>query len=235
MRGMFESCTQFNGDISGWDVSGVLDMNSMFHGTKVFNRALNNWNTRACTDMGNMFRNSAFNCPLDRWNVARVKDFSGMFSHGHFRQDIAAWDVSSATDMSGMFYFGAFDSDVSQWNVRRVDDFSGMFAEYSGLHMVRVDIADWAIDPNADLNEVFSDDTLNDAPRPSVYHWLRALEERSVVLKAEWHAHLQDHTFLVDVIGMAPHEAAHRIHALWKDPRLELVTPSVLPLPSLEE
>ena len=35
--------TKFNGDISNWDVSNVIDMNSMFQGCEAFNQDISGW------------------------------------------------------------------------------------------------------------------------------------------------------------------------------------------------
>ena len=40
---MFSNATGFNGDISNWDISNVLDMNEMFRNTINFNGDLSNW------------------------------------------------------------------------------------------------------------------------------------------------------------------------------------------------
>ena len=52
---MFRECTNFNGDLSEWNVSRVEVMNGMFEGC------------------------SNFNSDLSKWNVSNVKYMSGMF------------------------------------------------------------------------------------------------------------------------------------------------------------
>ncbi len=41
----------FNGDISKWDVSGVMSMAWMFRDTRSFNSPLNEWDVSHVTDM----------------------------------------------------------------------------------------------------------------------------------------------------------------------------------------
>ena len=43
------------GDISGWDVSNVRDMEKMFWGAKYFNGDLSKWNVSNVTSMDSMF------------------------------------------------------------------------------------------------------------------------------------------------------------------------------------
>jgi surface protein len=43
MTNMFNGCTNFNQDISGWNVSKVNDMGGMFSGCTNFNQSLCSW------------------------------------------------------------------------------------------------------------------------------------------------------------------------------------------------
>ena len=90
--------TNFNGNISNWNVSNVTNMQSMFWGCKNFNQDISNWDVSNVTNMGDMF----FDCK-------------------NFNQDISSWDVSNVTDMYGMFYeCKSFNQDISSWNVSNV-------------------------------------------------------------------------------------------------------------------
>ena len=67
--------TNFNGDISNWDVSNVINMSGMFCWCKNFNQ------------------------DISSWNVSNVKDMSYMFYECEsFNQDISKWDVSNVTE-----------------------------------------------------------------------------------------------------------------------------------------
>lgn len=95
MREMFNNCTSFNCDISGWDVSSV-------------------------TNMWGMFANaSSFNQDIGGWDVSNVTNMDAMFAYAtDFNQDIGGWDVSKVTNMGGMFaYASAFNQDLSGWCV----------------------------------------------------------------------------------------------------------------------
>ena len=56
--------SDFNQDISGWDVSNVIDMSGMFSGS-AFNQDLSGWNIISATNI--MFANSAFDQNISGW------------------------------------------------------------------------------------------------------------------------------------------------------------------------
>lgn len=57
MRGMFQN-SNFNGNISEWDVSNVIYMTDMFMYSK-FNGDISKWNIRKDCDRRNMFHTVA--------------------------------------------------------------------------------------------------------------------------------------------------------------------------------
>ena len=77
MSSMFRD-SQFNGDISNWDVGNVTDMYGMFYESQ-FNGDISNWNVSNVTDMSGMFYESKFNGDISNWNVSNVTDKGGMF------------------------------------------------------------------------------------------------------------------------------------------------------------
>ena len=60
--------SDFNGDISKWDVSNVEDMYSAFYQSK-FNQDISNWNVNNVTDMSYTFALSSFNRDISNWNI----------------------------------------------------------------------------------------------------------------------------------------------------------------------
>ena len=121
MRGMFGN-SSFNQDISSWDVSNVTDMSDMFYYANNFNQPIGNWDLSSVTNMAAMFFNSSFNQPIGNWDVSSVTDMYSMFASAiAFNQPIGNWDVSSVTNMTSMFYQATFfNQDLSSWSVNGV-------------------------------------------------------------------------------------------------------------------
>ena len=103
----FERCFDFNCDLSGWNVSSVKDMNGMFYYCSKFNQDISSWDVSKVTDMNWMFYYCTdFNQDLSKWDVSNVEKMYGMFCNCfNFNQDISCWDISKVvTNMSFMFY-----------------------------------------------------------------------------------------------------------------------------------
>lgn len=139
MSNMLWRATAFNQDISGWQVGGVTDMSGMFYGCESFNQPIGGWDTSAVLDMQYMFYGAnRFNGDISGWNVASVTHFCWMFYIADsFNQNIAGWDVRAAVDMSNMFQWaGAFDQDLSSWDPKNATDVSYMFNEASSFRHI---------------------------------------------------------------------------------------------------
>ena len=77
---LFENATNFNDDISTWNVSNVIYTSRMFRNASNFNQPLNNWNVSNVTDMAAMFESATnFEQNIGNWNVANVDYMSDMF------------------------------------------------------------------------------------------------------------------------------------------------------------
>ena len=134
MSELFTS-SDFNDDISSWDVSNVTDMRAMFYGTASFfqptmsfNQPIGVWDVSKVTNMADMFWGSSFNQPIGNWNVGNVTTMRGMFQNSVFNQALENWNVSNVTDMSNMFLNGSFNQDIGSWDVSNVINMSGMFS-----------------------------------------------------------------------------------------------------------
>ena len=58
MYAMFQKALVFNNNISSWDVSSVLSMESMFDGAEQFEQKICDWNIDEFTTVRGMFLNS---------------------------------------------------------------------------------------------------------------------------------------------------------------------------------
>ena len=121
---------EFNLDISGWDVSNVINMAWMFQSQYNFDQDISRWDVRNVEDMSHMFSyNNEFKQDIGAWNVNNVTDMSAMFKAARsFNQDISSWDVSRVTSMGNMFLDAiSFDQDLSYWDVSNVTNMRYMF------------------------------------------------------------------------------------------------------------
>ena len=79
MSWLFED-SNFNGDISRWNVSNVKRMDNMFVGSE-FNGDISNWDVSNVTSMYGMFYKSEFNGDISNWDVSNVKFKLAMFNN----------------------------------------------------------------------------------------------------------------------------------------------------------
>jgi uncharacterized repeat protein (TIGR02543 family) len=157
MSFMFSSATTFNQDISDWDVSSVIEMRYMFNNTPSFNQDIGDWDVSSVTNMDSMFRFAdAFNQDIGNWDVSSVTDMGVMFYRAEaFNQDIGSWDVSSVTDMEDMFrYTDVFNQDIGSWDVSSVSNMNSMFFDADAFNK---DIGGWDVSSVTDMNYMFYD------------------------------------------------------------------------------
>ncbi|MEQ9513405.1 MAG: BspA family leucine-rich repeat surface protein, partial [Balneola sp.] len=105
MSYLFDGKSNFDQDISSWDVSQVVNTEKMFNNAHTFNQDISNWDVSSVTNMYAMFFNAQiFNQDLSSWNVGAVTNMGAMFNSATlFNQDISSWDVSSVIYMDAMF------------------------------------------------------------------------------------------------------------------------------------
>ena len=106
MSGLFEN-SDFNGDISEWDVSNVTNMYHMFMRCRYFNKPLNDWDVSKVRNMSGMFDMATeFNQPLNNWKLSSIVVIVDMFHSAYqFKQDLSSWDLRHITvsQRRGMF------------------------------------------------------------------------------------------------------------------------------------
>ena len=142
--------SDFDGDISEWNVSNVTNMSFLFQNSAFTgkNGDISNWDVSKVINMKGMFMRSNYNGDISNWDVSNVTEMTSMFNNSNFDGDISNWNVSNVTDMSFMFYESAFtgkNTDISNWDVSNVTEITWMFrnSSFSG------DISKWKINPKA--------------------------------------------------------------------------------------
>ena len=78
----------------------ITDMGSMFNSSE-FNGDISKWDVSKVTNMNGMFSNSKFNGDISKWDVSSVTEMSFMFSGAKFNGDISKWDVSNVLSCEG--------------------------------------------------------------------------------------------------------------------------------------
>ena len=161
MEKMFNNAHTFNQDISNWDVSSVTNMYAMFFNAQIFNQDLSSWNVGAVTNMGAMFNSATlFNQDISSWNVSSVIYMDAMFaSTSAFNQPIGNWDVSSVEYMNVMFSGAtAFNQDINNWG-EKTSKVSNMSLMFSHASVFNQDISSWNVSSVLNMENMFQEAT----------------------------------------------------------------------------
>lgn len=151
----------FNGDISKWDVGNVVNMAYMFQESK-FNGNISNWNVSNVVNMRCMFCNTNFNGDISKWNVGNVKYMDYMFQNNtKFNQNISKWDVSNVYNMGYMFASALeFNQDISEWKPTNCEHMEEMFYNAKSFDQ---DLSKWIV-VNANIKNMFKDCPMSAEP-----------------------------------------------------------------------
>jgi hypothetical protein len=82
---MFEH-SQFDGDLSKWDVSSVMNMSFMFYNSQFNNPSLLTWDVSSVMNMSFMFYNSTATGDLSQWDVSNVETMRYMFKNSKIKK-----------------------------------------------------------------------------------------------------------------------------------------------------
>lgn len=105
---------KFNGDISKWDTSSAVYMNSMFEDSQ-FNGDISGWDVSGVKEFFEMFKSSKFDKDISEWDVSNANILAQMFMNSFFDQDISGWRPVKCWNMNKMFYNSVFSGDISGW------------------------------------------------------------------------------------------------------------------------
>lgn len=128
---MFNGCTKFNSDLSGWNTSRVTLMGAMFSNAPLFNSNLAGWNVSNVTSMSSMFANAtSFNGTVAGWDVTSLEDANYMFDGAvNFNQPLTDWDTVSLLEMNGMFRGAVkFNQNLSHLKTGKVTSLDSVFS-----------------------------------------------------------------------------------------------------------
>ena len=90
-------------DLNDIDTSNIIDMSDLFEYSD-FNGDISKWNVSNVKTMYGMFYKSEFNGDISKWNVSNVTDMVSMFMKSNFNSDISNWDVSNVTNSTNIFH-----------------------------------------------------------------------------------------------------------------------------------
>lgn len=161
-HGMFYGCTEFNDDISHWNMTGQEDISKMFAYATSFNKPLDAWDMSTVRIAGFLFYNAdAFNQPLDSWSAANWEYIEGMFyGAASFNQNINSWNVSLVETFSKLFWgCDAFNQPLDQWDVSNVTVMRSCFER---ANVFNQNINGWDVSSVIDFANMFRNtDTFN--------------------------------------------------------------------------
>ena len=158
----FSNCSQFNGDITDWDVSNVTNMSSLFKNAILFNQDLSNWDVFNVEAMNSMFyQATAFDQSLGDWEIRLVEEMDDMLS------ECGMSEANYDTTLIGWEDFGSGQGTLIQ----------GVNFGASGLHYCG------SIEARKVLITDFDWDIIGDSPNcPFITTWRTTQTEETITI-----------------------------------------------------
>ena len=116
-----------NADLNFILTHKVTDMHSLFTYESEFNGDISKWDVGNVTNMSGMFEQSEFNGDISKWDVSNVTSMDAMFCQSKFNGDISKWNVSNVLDMEHMFFMSEFNGNISEWSINKYAIMNEMF------------------------------------------------------------------------------------------------------------
>ena len=138
------------------NTSNVTNMNRMFIFSNIRNLDLSNFDTSNVTNMSEMFyRSKAKSINLSSFNTSSVTDMSSMFCESNATSlDVSKFDTRNVTNMSAMFYSTKVTSlDLNSFNTSNVTNMQSMFG---GSNVKTLDVSNFNTSKVTDMGGMFS-------------------------------------------------------------------------------
>ena len=160
--------SQFNGDLSNWDVSTAQNLSSTFRYAQQFNHpSVSGWNTSSVTNFASCFeRATVFNQDIGAWDTSSATSMVQMFFEatafnnggvGGVGAGLDTWNVSSVTNMFRTFRgASSFNQPIGSWDVSSVTNMSATFQSASSFNQ---DIGAWDTSSATGMTEMFYEAT----------------------------------------------------------------------------
>lgn len=155
MARMFKGSNRFNQDLSGWDVSSIVDAQDAFTECTTFNGNLSGWVLTSLQQASRMFSKcTSFNQPIGDWTLSDLRIAADMFSQcTSFNQDLSDWNVSTVFNFEGMFYgCTAFNKPLNSWNMSAASRLRNMFRGASSFNQP---LGGWDVSGVSNMESMF--------------------------------------------------------------------------------
>lgn len=152
--GVFEGCTNFNGDVSNWDVRQGTVFQLMFGNCSSFNGNIGSWAFDNGTNFIQMFRGATvFNQPLITWTFGQTNLlFTEMFRNCRDFDQNVNWNVTLGAVNQCFQNAESFDQDLTNWNVSNCNSFNSTFREADAFNS---NITNWDVSNASDFTLMF--------------------------------------------------------------------------------
>ena len=130
------------GHISKWNTAYVTNMKELFFNKSEFNDDISKWDVSNVMNMSYILASTRFDGDISKWDVSKVTDMMAALCSTPFNGDISGWNVSNVTNMQSMFESSSFDGNITNWNVSKVTDMRYMF---DGNEYFNCDISKWDV------------------------------------------------------------------------------------------
>ena len=131
--GLFNNCNNFNQDLSGWNVSNVINFSYMFRNNYKFEgNGIQYWRPSSIHSAIKMFNDAlVFNVDLSNWaeDMSNCSFCDEMFTNciSFIGQGLPIWNVSHVKIMNNMFRnCTLFNQDLSDWDISNLTSAQSM-------------------------------------------------------------------------------------------------------------